>query len=159
MGWREIVPDKHFDWIGQRDDSFGEFISLGDKKDKTSVVLFENYSAGILSGRDSYIFSYSKTKLEKHMKSLIKNFNAEIESLIQRGDIDYQRYLGSVIENSSHKISWTTDLKIRFNKGKLLEYDAASIRLAIYRPFCKQWHYFHPDLNERFISNGKYISE
>jgi predicted helicase len=28
-GWLPITPDQHGDWVGQRDDSFGEFIRLG----------------------------------------------------------------------------------------------------------------------------------
>ena len=33
--WKPITPDKHNDWIDQRDDSFDEFISIGDKKKQT----------------------------------------------------------------------------------------------------------------------------
>ncbi len=31
-GWHEITPDVYHDWINQRDDSFNEFILVGDKK-------------------------------------------------------------------------------------------------------------------------------
>ncbi|MEI2767575.1 MAG: hypothetical protein V9E86_03525 [Nitrosomonas sp.] len=39
-GWQPITPDKHHDWVGQRDDSFSAFISLGDKKDKGTLLQF-----------------------------------------------------------------------------------------------------------------------
>lgn len=39
-GWQPITPDDHNDWIGQRDDSFSGFISMGDKKDKDAITVF-----------------------------------------------------------------------------------------------------------------------
>ena len=30
-GWQAITPDEHGDWLKQRDDSFSEFIVIGDK--------------------------------------------------------------------------------------------------------------------------------
>ncbi|STW32746.1 Predicted helicase [Klebsiella pneumoniae] len=37
-GWVHIVPNIHGDWLNQRDDSFNEFIAMGDKK-----VAIRNY--------------------------------------------------------------------------------------------------------------------
>jgi predicted helicase len=31
-GWQAITPDQHGDWLAQRDDSFADYIVLGDKK-------------------------------------------------------------------------------------------------------------------------------
>src|SRR5690606_13169659 len=39
--WSNITPDAHGDWLNQRDESFNEFLPLGNKADKTAVVLFE----------------------------------------------------------------------------------------------------------------------
>lgn len=47
-GWQAITPDAHGDWLKQRDDGFGEFVVLGDKKDG-GLGLFENYSQGVLT--------------------------------------------------------------------------------------------------------------
>lgn len=41
--WQRIIPDAHGDWLKQRDDSFGRFIVLGDKRGD-SPRLFDNYS-------------------------------------------------------------------------------------------------------------------
>lgn len=60
-GWLPITPDKHHDWIGQRDSSFSEFISLGDKKDKGTVTVFENYSSGLQPRGDAWFYNLSKT--------------------------------------------------------------------------------------------------
>ncbi|MDC5019750.1 damage-inducible protein, partial [Acinetobacter baumannii] len=31
IGWQEITPDEHHDWLNQRDDRFSQYISMGDK--------------------------------------------------------------------------------------------------------------------------------
>lgn len=40
-GWTQLVPDQHGDWLNQRDDSFANFIVMGDKKgggEKLSIL-------------------------------------------------------------------------------------------------------------------------
>lgn len=39
-GWTTITPDAHNDWLNQRDDSFGEFICIGNKKEKIVSYYF-----------------------------------------------------------------------------------------------------------------------
>lgn len=53
--WRKITPDKHNDWLDQRDDSFEKYISLGNKKNKNQDALFKNYSQGLLTSRDAWL--------------------------------------------------------------------------------------------------------
>ena len=45
-GWKSIEPDKHHDWLNQRDDSFDEFIEIGNKQNGPATTIFENYSSG-----------------------------------------------------------------------------------------------------------------
>ena len=59
-GWQQIIPDAHNDWLNQRDDSFSDFIVLGDKKDKNAAVIFENYSRGVETSRDAWCYNFIK---------------------------------------------------------------------------------------------------
>jgi predicted helicase len=52
IGWSNIKPDQHHDWISQRDISAESHPILGDKKGE-GLKLFENYSLGIASNRDT----------------------------------------------------------------------------------------------------------
>jgi predicted helicase len=45
-GWQKITPDAYNDWLNQRDDSFYDFIEIGNKKDKSSCS-FDLYSRGV----------------------------------------------------------------------------------------------------------------
>ncbi|MCF6173720.1 MAG: hypothetical protein L3J44_08085, partial [Campylobacteraceae bacterium] len=42
--WHQIVPDAHNDWVAQRDTSFDKFIKIGEKKEKNTLKIFNNYS-------------------------------------------------------------------------------------------------------------------
>ena len=52
------------------------------------------------------------------------------------------------INNDPKCISWTRGLKKRLIKNEKLDLEAESIKIAIYRPFCKQWLYFSRKFNE-----------
>lgn len=77
-GWSKITPDEHNDWLNQRDDSFNEFIEIGNKKDKDTFSLFDNFSIGVVTNRDAWIYQYSKNKLNVNVNSLIDFYNSEL---------------------------------------------------------------------------------
>ncbi|WP_375702495.1 hypothetical protein, partial [Bartonella sp. AA89HNZF] len=58
-GWQIIPPDRHGDWLSQRDDNFNAFLAIGDKGDKKGhgKKLFENFSCGIITSRDAWAYN------------------------------------------------------------------------------------------------------
>lgn len=58
--WQLITPDEHNDWVGQRDNTFERFISIGDKKNKSTVSIFQDYSHGLKTNRDAWCYNLSK---------------------------------------------------------------------------------------------------
>ena len=75
VDWQDIIPDKHGDWINQRDDSFDQFLPIGDKKGKNSDVIFSLYGLGVATNRDSWAYNFSKSQLAKK--------NGEYDSVLQ----------------------------------------------------------------------------
>lgn len=150
-GWNLLTPDKHNDWIGQRDDSFNEFISLGDKRDKTSVVLFENYSGGVKTNRDTWAYNFSKSILKKSMIAMIAFYNQEVErykKACSGKSKDQYPNIDDFITLDDTKISWVRSTKndlARFNKR---EFEPNSVVTAVYRPFTKQNMYFSRIFND-----------
>ncbi len=67
-GWRVIAPDGHNDWVNQRDDSFGQYISMGSKAEKSGTV-FEVYSLGLTTNRDAWCYASSPRVLERNTRS------------------------------------------------------------------------------------------
>jgi predicted helicase len=156
--WQEITPNENYDWINQRNDDFESFISLGDKKDKTSKTIFDVYSLGISSNRDAWSYNFSNLSLIKNMTKMIDFYNEQIEKFKiflkeKRQSLnDFEQTKKEVenfIDNDPKNISWTDNLKTNF--GKLINHNFhhESLAKGAYRPYCKQWVYFNKDLTER----------
>lgn len=135
-GWHSITPDNHNDWLNQRDDSFYNFIQVGNKKNKSEITLFENYSLGAGTNRDAWCYQSSKEKLITNINKTILFYN---ENLLKKEKPDINvRY-----------ISWSSSLVSRFEGKRKLEFDIDNIRVASYRPYQKQWVYFGGGLTHR----------
>ena len=153
-GWQTITPDEHGDWLRQRDNSYGEFLALGDKKTEGNK-LFENFSLGVATNRDAWAYNASKAHLEANMRNMISFYNAEVlrfnrahPALEKKAREDV---LGSFIDTNPKRISWTVNLKQELVRGRSFTLDQAQLVPSLYRPFTKQWLYFNRTFNERVL--------
>jgi len=154
--WTEISPDEHGDWIGQRDNSFNQFITLGSKK--TGLAIFEKYSMGIKTNRDAWVYNFSKQKLALNTKNMIGFFNDESERYrdacsapVKNKVLDVEGF----INTDATKISWSRALRADIAKNKLYKHDESRIITGIYRPFCKMHVYFDKSLVNDMALNPK----
>lgn len=101
VNFTRIIPNKFNDWIDQRDESFNEFIEIANKntKFKQGLDIFECFSMGVVTNRDSWVYNYSKDELSKNMKNSIEFFNSQLGKNENELDIDIKR------------ISWSRKLK------------------------------------------------
>lgn len=143
--WQSISPDQHGDWINQRDDGFAEYIVLGDKKGE-DLKVFESFSQGITTARDTWCYNLSKSMLIENMTRTINFYNKEMMHLsklsIEKDKID------TLIDVDTTKISWTRSLKKELLKKTRIEFVSENITRSLYRPFTKQWLYFNRRMNE-----------
>ncbi|POF41201.1 damage-inducible protein [Pseudomonas laurylsulfativorans] len=152
--WRHITPDEHGDWLKQRDSSFGQFIVIGDKK-SDGLKIFDNYSGGVQTNRDAWVFNYSKTSLIRNVGSLIGKYCSElsrfnaVHSVAERHT--RERVAADFLDKDSTLISWSRSLRADAIKNKPLGFDAERITVSTYRPFTKQWMYFDRRLNEMVL--------
>ncbi|WP_441702418.1 type ISP restriction/modification enzyme [Helicobacter pylori] len=158
-----IIPNNKGDWINQRDDAFEKLIPLKRDKNLQNNSIFDINSNGVLSGHDPWVYNFSKDALMLSVQKCIDTYNADLkrfnahfrESFKQRakgvkpGQL-YKQLNDQEITTDKTKIAWTCALKQEFIKNKnLQESHKDRIRLAMYRPFNKQWLYFDKNLNER----------
>ncbi len=155
-----IIPNNKGDWINQREDGFEKLIPL--KRDKNSKSVFDINSGGVVSGRDPWVYNFSKDALMRSVQKCIDTYNADLErfnahfreAFKQRvkgvkSDKLYKQLNNSEITTDKTKIAWTRTLKQEFIKNKnLQESHKDRMQLAMYRPFNKQWLYFDKNLNE-----------
>ncbi|PXW89106.1 hypothetical protein C8R34_10586 [Nitrosomonas sp. Nm84] len=150
-GWLPITPDKHHDWVGQRDSSFSEFISLGDKKDKGTVTVFENYSSGVKTNRDAWCYNFSKNSLVHNMKNMIDFYNHEmLRYKAACKGLTEERYpdINDFINADSTKISWNRGFKNDLARFVFHEYQENGLVTGVYRPFTKNHVYFSKHMND-----------
>ena len=149
--WQSIVPDEHGDWLKQRDDSFSDFILLGAKTGKNRETLFENYSRGLETGRDAWVFNSSDTLLKSNVASMVDFYNKEVERFIlSTPEMDSKSRALAVtdfINTDATKISWTRGLRGDCAKGKYARFSETGFITCLYRPFTKQRGYFDRMLN------------
>lgn len=138
VNWLDVVPDKYSDWFDQRDDSFYEFAPMGIEKRKAPLGIFEIWSRGYSTGRDSWIFSFSKTRVADQMSKLINFYNSErIRYIADGGGADVDDF----VEMDSKKIKWNRSLLDELKRGEEIHFNKELVVPAMYRPFCKQWVY------------------
>ncbi|NOJ98120.1 DEAD/DEAH box helicase [Corallococcus coralloides] len=150
-GWRLITPDEHADWLNQRDATFQRFRPLGDKEGQEQPI-FSLFSLGVVTNRDAWAYSFSKRSAGEQVRSLIDFYNSELKRFDRahgrKEKKERESVLPDFINTDATKIAWTRSLKNEFAKGAALEFVPKSVTLSLYRPFTKQWLYFHRKLNE-----------
>lgn len=154
IDWLKIKEDKYGDWLNQRDDSFYEFLSLGDKKDKDKKTVFSLYGMGVGTSRDSWAYNFDKSEVQKNMKNMIDFYNGEIKRLKNKKLLSLKNLDKSVSRDES-KISWSSSLKSYFLRKKVGDFDRNKVRISSYRPFIKSYLYFDRMFNERVYQNPK----
>ncbi len=152
-GWQAIAPDDHGDWLKQRDDSFGEFIAIGDKENVGAKALFENYSRGLETARDPWVFNMSREALILNMKRMIACYNMQVASF-EREHTGLDRkskaeIAGNYIETDSTQISWSSSLVAHLVSSKRAEFETTRLTKSLYRPYSKQWVYYDGMFNHR----------
>ncbi|GAA9979533.1 hypothetical protein VN0965_10240 [Helicobacter pylori] len=161
--FKEITPNDKGDWINQRNDDFEKLIPL--KRDKTlqNPSVFDINSGGVASGRDPWVYNFSQKTLKQSVQNCIDTYNADLKRFnevfreafkqrtqgVKKADL-YKHLNDQEITTDKTKIAWTDDLKNKFiNNENLPTSNKEHIRLALYRPFNKQWLYWDKDLINR----------
>ena len=151
-GWLPITPDKYHDWVSQRDDSFGEFISLGDKKNKSELTVFDNYSLGVATNRDAWCYNSSTQAITDNLNRTIDFYNQEVDRFKNKcSGLAKNNYpdINKFVSNDTTRISWSVNLKADVTRFLKLELNLNNFVVALYRPFTKQILYFNKNFNER----------
>ncbi len=163
ISFETIIPNDKGDWINQREDAFDKLIPLKrDPKLKIFDTIFDLNSNGVGSGRDPWVYNFSPNILTQSVQKCIDTYNADLkrfnavfrEAFKQRTAKDkgiksadlYKQLNDKEITTDKTKIAWTDGLKNHLIKNKNLpESNEERMRLALYRPFNKQWLYWDKD--------------
>ncbi|SSZ40502.1 Hef nuclease [Bartonella grahamii] len=154
QGWQIITPDRHGDWLGQRDNNFKAFLAMGVKKGHDKK-LFENFSCGVVTSRDAWVYNSSHEVLAKNISNMITFYNSEVKRFNNAyGHVDRRIRKNAVdnfVNSDAKKISWSRALKQDLAKGKIFKFEATCLMQSLYRPFTQQWLYYNRAFNEMVL--------
>lgn len=134
--WNTIQPDENNDWLNQRDPNYQKYTKLaGESRD-----IFTNSAVGVSTNRDSWVIGFNNKATLSKARTLITNYNSEVERLSKSATIDINR-------NESF-VKWTRKLEQLLDKCKLIEFDEQNLIPIMYRPFTKKWIYYQNEVVE-----------
>ncbi|GAA8353103.1 hypothetical protein HpNP16_12160 [Helicobacter pylori] len=161
--FEEITPNDKGDWINQRNDDFEKLIPLKRNEKLQNPSIFDINSGGVVSGRDPFVYNFSPKILTQSVQKCIDTYNADLKRFnahfreafkqrtkgVKSGEL-YKHLNDKKITTDKTKIAWTDGLKNKLIKNKnLQESSEECARLALYRPFNKQWLYWDKDWIKR----------
>jgi predicted helicase len=141
--WQEPEPDEQYNWLteGMRPE-FATFLPIGSKTAKAAKsmdvqTIFKTYCPGINSSRDSVVYNFDRESLADQIAKFTEDYNGEVFRWIRAGkpkDVDgFLRY---------NTIKWSESLKLSLKREQYGKYNEQSIRIALYRPFCRTLIYY-----------------
>lgn len=134
--WNTIQPDENNDWLNKRDPNYQKYTKLAGE----SRAIFTNSAVGVSTNRDSWVIGFNNKATLSKARTLITNYNSEVERLSKSATIDINR-------NESF-VKWTRKLEQLLDKCKLIEFDEQNLIPIMYRPFTKKWIYYQNEVVE-----------
>ena len=152
--WDELIPDSRSDWINKGRSDFDQLIPLVGNNG-LSKPLFRQHCRGLETGRDAWVYNFSRNKLIES----IKKFGATYNSELKRVGNGTEKIEFHELNRDKNLIAWTSSLLASFDKRRPFVFLPEKIVEAEYRPFCRMYVY-RDDLlihrmgkHERIFSN------
>ncbi len=143
--WETIEPNEHGDWISKRNELFETFIELepNEKLNSKSQTFFVLNSMGIATNRDAWVYNSSKHKLVENIKAMVDFYNEQVEGyLVFKASANRGATAKDFIDTNPKKISWSSSLIPKLEKGSKAIFEKCSIYTTNYRPFTKEFLYY-----------------
>lgn len=147
--FEHITPDAKNNWIELADTDFETLLPLVDKNVKagnSKEAIFELYSNGAITARDSWVYDFNIKSLEKKV-SFFSNYYKNEQNRWKKEN-NKNKLKGS--DFVGREIKWSDELINHLIKGSSLEYNDTKIRSALYRPFTRLFEYVDRIIIHRF---------
>jgi predicted helicase len=157
--WDILSPNQHGDWINKRDEVFANYVPIETTKkfNLASKSFYIVHAIGIATNRDSWVYGYNSNHVNKRMNECVVFYNNQLELYNSKLEGRKEIEIDSILITDPSKISWTRGLRKDIENNKKHVFNSNTVRLAAYRPFCKQILYYDRNfiesvgLSERFL--------
>lgn len=161
VDWKQITSNEDGDWINQRDERFATFQAIGEKdRALRTDAVFALHSGGLKTGRDSWVYNFSRQRLRENVESMIDFYNEQAMGFAKHCKTygiaapqaaDVEKY----IDFDPKKISWNRADKANVAKGMKYVFGDQRLFISAYRPFTKQHVAFDARLNDMVYQLGR----
>ena len=148
--WQTIQPDRHHDWIGQRDEAFESFYPVGSKETKAgriSNAIFTLFSNGYKTSRDAYTYNFSHNNCADNARRMVQDYCDALHDWSEGAS--NSESLDTIVKQYSSHVRWDDQLKENLRHKKQTIYSSDNIWTTHYRPFVKLYCYVNYILANR----------
>ena len=128
---------------------FDTFVPIGSKEAKKSVgeseTIFSLYSLGIVTSRDSLVYSFEFEPLKERVSTFIEIYKTAVD---RKKREDSNTSVEDIIDTNDPRIKWSRQVKASLKRLEPSTYEDTHFRTALYRPFCQKYLYFNNFWNE-----------
>ena len=154
MTWQKLQPDANHTWLAEgRHADFDDLIPMGTKEAKkkgiATDVVFKNFSLGVSTNRDAWVYNFNQKALRENVQLTIETYTTELDrwkrqvAEWKRGNVPEPKVDDFVLYDDT-KIKWSSSLKDKLKGGKITHFSPEKVKEALYRPFTKLLLYFDP---------------
>ena len=137
VDWRRLVPNSKHTWLrSDTEDEFAAFLPIGSKEGIAKRIFYD-YSIGVQTSRDAYVYGFEKDSLLQRTKRFVDNYNAQVDKYKRQSPkpnvddfVDYET------------VDWSSTLKRKLVSGQFANYSTSHLRDSLYRPFGKRYLYY-----------------
>jgi predicted helicase len=153
LGFNHFKPDSNANWINQTDNDFDSLLPVVDKDVKNTKSnlgknsIFEFYTNGIKSNRDDWVYDFAQNTLAQKIHFFLDFYNSEVKRYKESNNIE------NIDNFVDYRIKWSKDLKKKLISHKNVNFQQTLIKLSLYRPYFKLYHYTEKIFNDRLTQN------
>lgn len=147
LDWRVLTPNRKNRWlVSGTEAEFDEYLPLCSKAEKASeaeneTTILDEYCPGVNTSRDAWVYDFERDQLAERVEQFVDTYNAAVVKWQRKGGT--AKRVEDVVTRDDTKIKWSRDLlKRHLKSGRYGDFDDASIRRAMYRPYMAKWLYY-----------------
>lgn len=132
-----IQPDKNSNWLNIADTDFESLMQLNRKQVDGKILVSKSFM-GISTNRDEWVYDFNNQILKEKITFFINQYSILLKNK--------NKLFPNVIK-------WSRDLKNKFEKNIISEYNINNIIIISYRPFIKKYFYADKVYIDRLTAN------
>ena len=172
----EVPPNEAHHWINLTDGSYKQLMRVcATSREPQNELLSYTSAGGVTTNCDPYVYAFDYDELVHKVTALIDAYDAALARVEfaraqhardgmteteMKARMDAEIAAATInTRESLHAIKWTARLKNSLRRGDVIEFDAARIRQAQYRPFTRIWLYADARILDKIEAMSCFFSD